>query len=478
MKSLPVLPCEVEDPSLHHSLRMGVRRPGARFRQGGDADARKRMGSGFKWPGIGARKGCPPRDMLGTVVKRWRRIDDGTFGSRFFFRRWSSFFFLFALFSLFPWSSMARDTRNLRKRIVTIQDQLKRLGEEARIHDMEAQSAEKMIDDLALAIESLDIEIETASKGLELAELEMTENNDAMLEALDEERQLRENIGKHNRFLQMRLRAVYKQGRFTALKLVLGSASAGEFLRSLHYLSLLTRSDREQIAILRSQRKLLSDVRARRKEVGERLREIRTQAAQRREILETRRREKRDLLGQFGAHQKKIEKRRDRLLQTNVRLRFYLAELEETLGRAEDLEEYRGELEWPVEGKVISGFGKKRHQLYDTVIIRNGIQIAAQQGQPIRAVFQGKVRFSGRFHGYGKLVILEHPGAYYTLYGHLGTLRFQRGAEIQEGMVLGTVGETGVTTRNSLYFEVRKGLTPQNPLKWLKRRRNKSRRRR
>ena len=72
--------------------------------------------------------------------------------------------------------------------------------------------------------------------------------------------------------------------------------------------------------------------------------------------------------------------------------------------------------------------------------------------------------------------MLEHPGGYLTLYAHLETLEVLDGQDILEETILGTVGDTGVASEPTLYFELRQGLRPQNPLRWLRPQPRKARR--
>jgi murein DD-endopeptidase MepM/ murein hydrolase activator NlpD len=74
------------------------------------------------------------------------------------------------------------------------------------------------------------------------------------------------------------------------------------------------------------------------------------------------------------------------------------------------------------------------------------------------------------------MVLLEHPGGYLTLYAHLETLEVLDGQDILEETILGTVGDTGVASEPTLYFELRQGLRPQNPLRWLRPQPRKARR--
>jgi septal ring factor EnvC (AmiA/AmiB activator) len=127
----------------------------------------------------------------------------------------------------------------------------------------------------------------------------------------------------------------------------------------------------------------------------------------------------------------------------------------------------RGRIPWPVSGKIMLSFGKSRNKEFNEMVENTGIQIAAPQGTPFRAVAKGKVRYADWFKGYGKLVILDHGRGYYSLYAQAAEL------SVALGQILGTVGDTGSLYADqwgsSLYFEIRQNGIPQDPVRWLKR---------
>jgi septal ring factor EnvC (AmiA/AmiB activator) len=98
---------------------------------------------------------------------------------------------------------------------------------------------------------------------------------------------------------------------------------------------------------------------------------------------------------------------------------------------------------------------------------QNGIEIAAPLGATVAAVHDGTVAFAGPFEGFGHLVILDHGEKSYSLYGHLDEMAVTRGAHVERGRSLGTVG-TSPTGMNALYFELRVDGHVVDPLQWLK----------
>lgn len=130
------------------------------------------------------------------------------------------------------------------------------------------------------------------------------------------------------------------------------------------------------------------------------------------------------------------------------------------------LRPFQGALEWPVPGRIVGFFGQPSNRLGGTAV-RNGIEIAADEDAPVRAVHAGSVGFSGPFTGFGTLVILDHGGNGYSLYGYLGSTSLQQGDMVETGAEVGRVGlaPAGPPT---LYFEMRIDGRSVNPVQWLK----------
>ena len=94
-----------------------------------------------------------------------------------------------------------------------------------------------------------------------------------------------------------------------------------------------------------------------------------------------------------------------------------------------------------------------------------GIEIMAQIGGVVRAVYAGKVAFADRYGAYGRIVILDHGDHYYSVSGNLGSIDVKIGDDIGAGERIGTVGESDAG--GMLYFEIRHGSTATSPQPWL-----------
>ncbi|MGH8672239.1 MAG: peptidoglycan DD-metalloendopeptidase family protein [Burkholderiales bacterium] len=128
----------------------------------------------------------------------------------------------------------------------------------------------------------------------------------------------------------------------------------------------------------------------------------------------------------------------------------------------------RAFLRSPLEfSRISSGFSLARfHPILKKWRAHKGVDYAASSGTRVRSTSKGTVVFAGRKGGYGNTVIVKHQGAYSTLYGHLkGYAKGMRsGARVEQGQVIGYVGQTGWATGPHLHYEFRVSNVQRNPL--------------
>lgn len=93
-----------------------------------------------------------------------------------------------------------------------------------------------------------------------------------------------------------------------------------------------------------------------------------------------------------------------------------------------------------------------------------GLEMFAPAGSVVRAVQAGRVAFADTYAAYGRTVILDHGGGYYTVSANLGSIEVQVGDDLPTGSRVGTVGNSDGTPR--LYFEIRVGTGTVPPADW------------
>lgn len=118
----------------------------------------------------------------------------------------------------------------------------------------------------------------------------------------------------------------------------------------------------------------------------------------------------------------------------------------------------------PIEGRIGSGFGPRKHPIFGTIRQHNGVDIGCVMGQPIWSAKAGTVIFAGWRDGYGNVVLIEHEGYVVTVYAHFSKLSVSKGHSVEVGEPIGECGSTGWSTGPHLHFEVRVGGEAKDPL--------------
>jgi len=113
-----------------------------------------------------------------------------------------------------------------------------------------------------------------------------------------------------------------------------------------------------------------------------------------------------------------------------------------------------GELMWPVSGSITSGFGVRKHPVYNDLRQHNGIDIAAPHGTTVVAADAGTVLTSAYNSSYGNYIVISHGNGMTTLYAHLSTRSVSAGSTVSRGQQVGLIGSTGISTGPHLHFEV------------------------
>ncbi len=118
---------------------------------------------------------------------------------------------------------------------------------------------------------------------------------------------------------------------------------------------------------------------------------------------------------------------------------------------------------WPANGRVISAYGPNNNGQQN-----DGINIALPENTPVKAAEEGVVAYAGsELKGYGNLVLVRHPNGYVTAYAHAKELLVKRGDQVKRGQVIARSGQSGNVNAPQLHFEIRKGASPVDPMKFL-----------
>lgn len=185
--------------------------------------------------------------------------------------------------------------------------------------------------------------------------------------------------------------------------------------------------------------------------------------------------EKKKLLTNATAHRIAIEEEIKSLNETATALNNMILKLERSKKLTEEqiereaqlkkmVSQLKGNIPWPVQGEVVLKFGKNRRNDIEAPLISNGIRIKTSPRSCVRAVSKGECIFAGNFRSYGQMVVLDHGGAFYTIYGMLDKISVSEGGVVKAG---DKVGVSGNDNDSTIYFEIRVDGQPVDPLQWL-----------
>lgn len=123
-------------------------------------------------------------------------------------------------------------------------------------------------------------------------------------------------------------------------------------------------------------------------------------------------------------------------------------------------------LPWPVRGPVVEKFGRQKQAEINTTYISNGIVVQPSLSAAVKSVGNGTVLYAGQFMRYGAMVLIEHPGDWYSVYGRLGKWTVEKGQAVTAGQDIGQAGVSAVGKAET-YFELRFYGKPVDPMPWL-----------
>lgn len=265
--------------------------------------------------------------------------------------------------------------------------------------------------------------------------------------------------------LKNRIKEIYKSSSLNYLELLITSRSMSDFFNRLYFFGKIIEYDARLVEGVRSDLQEVKQKKAVLEKKTDEIRELAKVVAGKKEEITVRADEKKELYQSLQRRRKEYEERIAELEKSSVELEVLI--LKTTAARKGAGVRGSGILAWPLEGRLTSRFGYRRHPYWGGRQFHTGIDIAAKHGTPIKAADAGEVIFSGWWDGYGKAVVVDHGRQMTTVYAHLSRIYKQVGEIIAKGQILGLVGSTGYSTGPHLHFEVRKNGKPVNPMGYL-----------
>jgi septal ring factor EnvC (AmiA/AmiB activator) len=347
------------------------------------------------------------------------------------------------------------DARRVADRIRALQQEAARLAGEATT----------LIGDLRKLEIERDLRVEEARQ----AERALADGQQSLQVTTDRLTALEQQRAAQLPALETQLVDVYKRGRAGYARLLFAADDLRDFARATRAVAALAGISQQRIAEHRQTLAALRTERAAREKTTRELQAASDAARRARAAAER-------AVKAHGELIARIDSRRDLTAQYVGELQAAYDRLQEQMaagrsgGTAEPaavpLAPFRGALAWPASGDLAARFGQSSGRLGGTAV-RNGIEIAAPAGTPVRAVHGGTIGHADVFTGFGTLVIVDHGGDDYSLYGYLESTSVRPGDRVETGAELGRVGASPAGP-TALYFEMRIDGRSVDPLQWLK----------
>lgn len=287
-----------------------------------------------------------------------------------------------------------------------------------------------------------------------------------------------ETLAERRSRLARTVRTMYVSGTPTTAEVVLRATNLQHALSHFKYLETLARNNERLVIEIREQERYLAATDAKLTQTLSEIHDTAEETREEKQRLAESRQTRQTTLKRVREQRAEYQRALKDLSASENKVQSFIATLEKrrqaaiAAGRVTDtfpdigFTLLRGKLPWPVRGRIVAGFGRQKHPRYGTFTENSGIDIAANEGEPVRAVARGQAEYVAWLDGYGKTILLNH-GGHYTLYAHLSEALVAEGQAVDPGQIIGRVGDTGSLDGSKLHFEVRVKAEAVDPRLWL-----------
>ena len=370
---------------------------------------------------------------------------------------------------------MAR-LKRIRARLERTRDALADANKERRgvLNDLAASDARK--EQLTTRIDDLSVELAGARRRLSMLRRNLDQTRLELLRWTRRLQDARRDLRIQEANLDGRAAAAYKLGPGGYIDLILGAQDLRSLVDRAEFLEKVLTADTELVIEIRTTRGILAEHETRIREYErrvasqwdevkaetDRIEKLRQQQLALRAQVDEEIAIRQDLLGD-------IEDQRRKYIRAVKELEAASAAIEASLrsGGSRGSGRGHGQLFWPADGPITSGFGWRVHPIFGYSRFHAGVDIDAPCGAPIWAADSGRVISAGWMGGYGMATVIDHGNGLATLYAHQSSIGVSGGSSVQRARQIGNVGTTGWSTGCHLHFEVRINGEPVDPVPYL-----------
>ncbi|MBA7567439.1 hypothetical protein ES695_17440 [Candidatus Atribacteria bacterium 1244-E10-H5-B2] len=357
------------------------------------------------------------------------------------------------------------------QRLKRIEQQIKSVKEEIDNLQKRESGYLETLHKIEKLLQDTEKELKAIEKDLEFAQKEIkTVENEVIIE--------KEKLKEKTKLLENRLREIYKHRLTGYLEILFNSENFSDFLTRFRYIKNILSLDAKVINDIRQQMKKTQDSKMNLENREEILSLLEKALEKEKENIEFSIKAKKSIINKIDSekevHQKSLKELEQSSLEIkNIIERIYKQQEEDSKKAspkevpAITLKPKKGILALPIQGKLISEYGRQKNTDFNTYTFNSGIDISAPLGQVVRAAGSGEVIYTGNIKGYGQIIIIDHGGRVTTLYAHLSKILIDIGNKVKKGQIVGQVGDSGGVSSTRLHFEVRVEGKPTDPMNWL-----------
>ncbi|VAX05618.1 Murein hydrolase activator EnvC [hydrothermal vent metagenome] len=283
--------------------------------------------------------------------------------------------------------------------------------------------------------------------------------------------QQQQELEVHSSALSRQIRASYAMGRQDRIKILLNQQNPATVSRVMTYYDYFNRARAEQLTLLKQLMVEIQETEAEATQETARLKKLQSHELQQQDLLKQARQTRYKVIKSLaaeislkGAELGGLKKDEQQLQSLMQRLQQELVSVPTENVVAKPFKALKGRLPWPSKGLLTTRFGTPK----GAGLTWDGVVIAGQEGQEVKAVHHGRVAFADWLRGFGLLLIIDHGDGYMTLYGHNQSLFKETGDWVAPGDIVALVGSSGGRPKAGVYFSIRKQGKPVNPKFWCK----------
>lgn len=374
-------------------------------------------------------------------------------------------FFLLLLLAVSPDLSASLDDEEQAEtatRLKKLQQRINDLRETLNMTRDEHDRARNLLRDI-------EVKISQHRRELKYISARLGQQDRRMKKLYGDQARYKKDLQLQRDILGRQLRVNYMMGQQAWLKLLLSQDQAAATGRLLSYYDYFNQTRSGRIEKAKKVLARVDQVRLDIEREKKRLITLRSESQTKQQELHSASKQRAQIVSRLSREVANKTVSLNRMLEDEKQLQRLLKTISEVMpeithqARRRPFQQLRGQLSWPVRGRVQRLFGKRRHQ---SRAQWNGVMIKASSGRKVHTVSHGRVAYADWLRGYGLLVIIDHGQGYMSLYGHNQVLFKETGDWVDSGEVIATVGDSGGQASSGLYFEIRHKGKPANPSIW------------